>query len=75
MKKNNATTQDFIHWDNILGAYQNSFLKMHEKLNRELREAHYSGRGELCLKIKASCEKTAGIIKNHRYSLGNIPRS
>ena len=41
MKASNATMQDRAHWDTILGTYENTLLKMHEKLKRDLREAHY----------------------------------
>ena len=75
MKKHNATMQDRAHWDNILGMYENTFLKMHEKLKKELREAHYSDREELCNKIKISCESTAEILHHYRHMLGAIPRA
>ena len=75
MKARNATMQDRAHWDNILGMYENTLLKMHEKLKRELREAHYSGREELCSKIKASCEGTAEILHHYRHILGAVPRA
>ena len=75
MKRSNATVQDKAYWDTILGTYQNMLLKMHEKLNRELKKAHYSGRDELCRKVKASCEKTAELIHHHRHMLGEVPKT
>ena len=75
MKAHNATMQDRAHWDNILGMYENTLLKMHEKLKRELKEAHYSGREELCSKLKASCEAAAGILHHYRHILGAISRA
>ena len=75
MKAHNATMQDRAHWDTILGTYENTLLKLHEKLKRELREAHYSGREEVCRKVKASCESTAGILHHYRHMLGAIPRA
>ena len=75
MKARNATMQDRAYWDTILGTYENTLLRMSEKLNRDLRAAHYSGREELCRKVEASCERTAGILHHYRHLLGAIPRA
>lgn len=74
MKARNATLQERAHWDTILGTYENTLLKMHEKLKQDLREAHYSGREEVSRKVKASCEKTADLLHHYRHMLGAIPR-
>ena len=75
MKARNATMQDRAHWDTILGTYENTLLKMHEKLKLDLREAHYSGREEVCRKVKVSCERTADLLHHYRHMLGAIPRT
>ena len=75
MKAQNATMQDRARWDTILGTYENALLKMHEKLKRDLKEAHYSGREEVCRKVKSSCEKTANLLHHYRHMLGAIPRT
>jgi hypothetical protein len=75
MKAQNATMQDRARWDTILGTYENALLKMHEKLKRDLKEAHYSGREEVCRKVKSSCEKTANQLHHYRHMLGAIART
>ena len=75
MKARNATMQDRAYLDTILGTYENTLLKLHEKLKRDLREAHYSGRDEVCRKVKVSCEKTADLLHHYRHMLGAIPRT
>ena len=54
---------------------ENQLLKMHEKLKRDLRAAHYSGREEVCRKVKTSCDKTAEILHHYRHMLGTIART
>ena len=74
MKTHNASLQERITWHNILGVYENQLRKFSEKLKKELRQAHYSGREEICKKLQAPCELAADIIQEHRLSLGNIPK-
>ena len=75
VKTRNASMQELAYWDTILGTYENTLLKLHEKLKRELREAHYSGRDELCRKVRISCEKTADLIHHYRHMLGTVQRT
>ncbi|MBQ3447709.1 MAG: hypothetical protein IJG37_08715 [Synergistaceae bacterium] len=75
MKTRNATMQDRAYWDTILGTYENTLLRMSEKLKRDLRAAHYSGREELCRKLEASCCRSAEILHHYRHMLGAIPRA
>lgn len=75
MKARNATMQDRAYWDTILGTYENTLLRMSEKLKLDLRAAHYSWREELCRKVGASCERTAEILHHYRHLLGAIPRA
>lgn len=75
MKAHNSSVQERTHWDTILGTYENNLRRMSEKLNKELRQAHYSNREELCRKLHASCLKSAEIISHHRLSLGDVPRT
>ena len=75
VKAKNATRQDLVYWDTILGTYENQLLKLHEKLKRDLREAHYSGRDELCRKVRTSCERSAEILHHYRHMLGVIQRT
>lgn len=75
MKAHNSSFQERAYWDTILGTYENNLRRLSEKLNKELRQAHYSNREELCRKLHASCEKSAEIISHHRLLLGAVPRT
>lgn len=75
MKAHNSSMQERAYWDSILGTYENNLRKLSEKLNKELRQAHYSAREELCRKVNAACEKPADIIHHHRHLLGDVARS
>ncbi len=75
MKARNGTTQDLAYWDTILGTYENQLERMPEKLKRELREAHYSGREEICRQLKGTCMKAAEILHHYRHMLGVIRRT
>ena len=75
MKTQNATIQDRAHWDTILGTYENTLMKMPQKLKRELKTAHFSGREEICRKVETTCGRAAEILHHYRHLLGVIPRS
>lgn len=70
MKVRNAAVQERAHWDNLLGQYENTLRKMSEKLKKELRDAHYSQREELCRLLETACKAPADIISRYRASLG-----
>ena len=47
MKAHNSSVQERAYWDTILGTSENNLRRMLEKLNKELRQAHYSCSGDV----------------------------
>ena len=74
MKVRNGTVQERLNWDRILGTYQNNLGKFRGKLRRELKEARYGGREELCHEVGMQCERAAEVITHYRLKLGTLPK-